>query len=1546
MMCNVKALNGEHSRLHGGLYRYYKEAGLDDKAANSYAMADWAHTRIPEFSSKDLIVDPNSEPELHFGEENRPMHEVTDDELHVGLASDRMPVYMKVVKGVQTPVNAVRAKPSILNYDPSKAPPPESMVKMLADQLSKRFNVEVVFVSRQEAEQLYKDAGKPYKGQSAFVAGGKAYAVNGQVSELNLIHEVFGHPFLDMLQQEQFHVYSALVNEAMRNEDLKALVAGEYPEEVHANGIFTEAGKKELILKALELDAANRLDEVKAKGFVPFINRFWKAIKNWLGIRDNVILNSRSTIKDLTRILFGNTAANLQRYVPQELHSTMTGAKPQTAAAVKPARPATKAPEVAQRLQNEGTLNGRIIFVRNSAGEERYIDTKEPNKKIIRSSEMVDRDLGRKPDIDRMHLATIKATKIFKNQGKKPENPDDTVTLAGGKTEYTFNQLKYKFIREVNDARDNGKMGHALIRREFQNSTEVMEEIKELMRPRMATDGSNELIASGVSNIDKKFAYLYPDPDDESNESGGINEFKRQLGYHDSDEESVVLTEHMVYDPEWNIAGRIDLTMVCSDGELVTADHKFGKIDGGESPFIIKYADLEKMGAANASRLNLSTLNMVLRNVMYKKKDASLKWKAMEIASFRSGLTPFKFMDTYELQHYLDILSKWSAANHPDTHQANVEKGIFEADNYWGETLETNKMVSRWQNSEKQDIADLVSNPDKALMNITNQMININSQLKQIEGVSGQAKVEEKLREDLKELTVLQLQWSGTRIDPHEITALDDDMPIKIISDNYNQYDATQNMVVALKDIRNEQAHKLTGRKSHRHQVKQALMDALKREKGISHRNILDSMAYYKGDGTGFWDFMWIEEEAQGDIEGKDVRIISKSDAKYKRLKSAEKAWIDYIHTEMERAYNTSVANREVLTASGRKTTKAKALNLPDKWDPNNARVYVPMLEKEEAERDPRFVSAIKRLGKRIIFSFMKTDFEMHNARHFGLPVKYLSASDDMRAQKLYSLNGEHVFETFMEHMDHLELMEGVYATASGIRAMLMHYHNQGKYQYKNTIDYLENYILQHIEARKNFEDITFGRFLKSDEAKARAVSVHKAIEQLRSITTFTTLSMQPVLAGLNTILISSINYKTAAEYWIGSKFTKGKQEMQFTPKTMTQGYGDYLQLQKDIIAGTYENNKLYHILREFKWTPDNYDFITREKSMGYVKHRGVDKSHLLFLHALAENMGNVSILSALLRSMQIKAGNKTMSAYDAYTVDTVTDSTTNIKIKTLGWKGGVRGYTETTVAGTKQYKEITRLTSDEIDHFKKISARITGDYRQDERGAAEMNALWNMTKQFKRYMFRYFKNAFQGAKLDTTLGRYINSKETYIDPKTGSKEPILEWERTFTEGWMRTMFNGFMCTLLTFNLPGLRQMSKRLNIDPAQFEKYKWKNLNDFQRQNVVKGISNFLFLMASIFAIAGYDKDDDFLTRRIVRILGDSSEGANLVDILKSWDHPFPVLSKMRNILQYGTQAMVSDITDDRTREGDVKGLRNLARQFGPTASILQVQDILEGK
>jgi hypothetical protein len=144
MMCNVKALNGEHSRLHGGLYRYYKEAGLDDKAANSYAMADWAHTRIPEFSSKDLIVDPNSEPELHFGEENRPMHEVTDDELHVGLASDRMPVYMKVVKGVQTPVNAVRAKPSILNYDPSKAPPPESMVKMLADQLSKRFNVEVV----------------------------------------------------------------------------------------------------------------------------------------------------------------------------------------------------------------------------------------------------------------------------------------------------------------------------------------------------------------------------------------------------------------------------------------------------------------------------------------------------------------------------------------------------------------------------------------------------------------------------------------------------------------------------------------------------------------------------------------------------------------------------------------------------------------------------------------------------------------------------------------------------------------------------------------------------------------------------------------------------------------------------------------------------------------------------------------------------------------------------------------------------------------------------------------------------------------------------------------------------------------------------------------------------------------------------------------------------------------------------------------------------------------------------------------------------------
>src|SRR4051812_290077 len=118
--CKITADNGQLSALHQRLFRYYREAGLEDNSANNFAVADWVRTKADSFKQAftNLVTDPNKEPELYYN--GKPLTENTMEELHQGLEADRTPVYHQVVEGSVRDVSAVRAKPSILGYEAGK----------------------------------------------------------------------------------------------------------------------------------------------------------------------------------------------------------------------------------------------------------------------------------------------------------------------------------------------------------------------------------------------------------------------------------------------------------------------------------------------------------------------------------------------------------------------------------------------------------------------------------------------------------------------------------------------------------------------------------------------------------------------------------------------------------------------------------------------------------------------------------------------------------------------------------------------------------------------------------------------------------------------------------------------------------------------------------------------------------------------------------------------------------------------------------------------------------------------------------------------------------------------------------------------------------------------------------------------------------------------------------------------------------------------------------------------------------------------------------
>jgi hypothetical protein len=898
-------------------------------------------------------------------------------------------------------------------------------------------------------------------------------------------------------------------------------------------------------------------------------------------------------------------------------------------------------------------------------------------------------------------------------------------------------------------------------------------------------------------------------------------------------------------------------------------------------------------------------------------------------------------MDNYALQIYLNAISKWEAEHHSAVHQKNVEAGLYNAENYWGETLETYKVMEAWQSAESMDVEELIKDPVKALISVTNQIIGLNAQLQALEKETKYNELKYKIEENLRLLTHFRLQLTSRTQHGQEMLEKTDDLGHWMIWHNMNQYDITQPMVVALKDLRNEKAQIREERKIKRGKVHKQLVADISKARGITGIHAGDvfiptkQIPYYKGDGSGLWDFLFIEQPLEDGQPGVNVRFISETRDKdaFKRLRPSEQVY--------------AIGNKMVKDAFGVSLTKAKANRMAAKWDPEDAMAWVPMLHEEERERDPGVVNALNRMGKLLISAFIRDDYDAHAKEHAGLPIKYLSLPKDMRAQKAHSLNGEHIFERFMEHMDHLDLMDDVYATAKGTELMLKHYKNKGKDHYKDTLEYLEKYIIQHVSGRKELEDLIGGKWA-DEKGKVKGISLLKALETTRILNTYATMSFQPVLAGLNATLITSLNIKHAVEQ-LAAKKIFGVKEVSFTPKELVQGVGDYTKLQRDIYSGNYENNKLYHILKEWKWSPDSKSFVTRTKDMAYAKNMAFEPHNALFMNSLVENYGNVSILAALLRAQKIKVGGKEISLYDAYGVGEEVDADTGKRFKTLSWKGGVRGVIKMPYGESFRTEEITRLTSEEINHIKKLSARLTGDYRQDESGAAEMNAIWNMVKQFKRFMVRYFKNMAEKGELDAVLGRFIETNDTILSTTTNSQVPILKWERTFSEGWARTVLNGLGCALLMTNIPAFRKMFKYFGADPERLiEKYKWSKLKSqpMQMQNVVKGISTFLFVCLSLAAYGFFDDDDSFLVTRLQRMIQDMAEGGNLTDTLRSWDKPAPAISKLKNIIQYGGEVFVSEITGDRTREGNPQGLKDLRRQFGPLASIDQIGKIIAGQ
>lgn len=90
-------------------------------------------------------------------------------------------------------------------------------------------------------------------------------------------------------------------------------------------------------------------------------------------------------------------------------------------------------------------------------------------------------------------------------------------------------------------------------------------------------------------------------------------------------------------------------------------------------------------------------------------------------------------------------------------------------------------------------------------------------------------------------------------------------------------------------------------------------------------------------------------------------------------------------------------------------------------------------------------------------------------------------------------------------------------------------------------------------------------------------------------------------------------------------------------------------------------------------------------------------------------------------------------------------------------YKEASRGFVEDAHGFATELKEMDER---EIKNLKRISERLQGSYRKEERIALEYTLMGQMLLQFKKYLPTLLKNNLQSSYRDSTQGFYTRQKD------------------------------------------------------------------------------------------------------------------------------------------------------------------------------------------
>lgn len=681
------------------------------------------------------------------------------------------------------------------------------------------------------------------------------------------------------------------------------------------------------------------------------------------------------------------------------------------------------------------------------------------------------------------------------------------------------------------------------------------------------------------------------------------------------------------------------------------------------------------------------------------------------------------------------------------------------------------------------------------------------------------------------------------------------------------------------------------------------------------------------------------EEEKEG-YSRPIQRLITEEDEEWNTLDKDEKKFLKFFNDMIEEHLGPNGAFNEVAVddyIDGRgkmkSLTHTQLYNLKkekkDRFE--YYRGFLPKVMKtgDEALMDSGSGSMLKGLLKKDYLRYVfkknftfqfENSFEAWDHQVQSVPIQYLG-NYRLNASRDYSVDLEHVFDSFNQMVEHKKHMDPVMAYGKATLGKFKdEIDDSGEEKFTNTAKMLDNLITTRIQRRIKYSKA--GK--KSIRVFGKAINLDKTLMSITGLTSKMLLSFKTLQPFGNVLTAKSIQIRSSLRDKFARMDMMGLDNdlTDFGNRDLLKGEKEVANMVKDWSLGNLRKNKVFLIAEEM-------GFLTNSSKLGRP-YRNRDAANLKIMsdgvaqlgYTLGEDYISYTTMVAMLNRIKDKQTGK--SIFDLY--DVIEDENGAYQLK---YTGPVRGKVIEGKAGYKRTVDLKELTSEEVSKMKRVHEMMNGSYREEESFSIQAYSYGKMLMAMKRYLPRLIRTSMGSKHIDYRYGNYKETGEYFVNEKTGEKIPYMEFKAEVMQGKLRTFINSLL-SLITLN--------KHMN------GQYKWSNLNDQQKRNVIEGyLAAAQWAASTLAGVMMFGDDDDrntFKTGWKRYVIDNGTQHFNPFDLVDSfWRSPTPIaFSKSKNFVE-GSGAIIFGASlygltgnEDAiyTQKGNVRGWKTLSKNL----------------